>query len=196
MKNITEMNKPRADGRSVTDDELYRAYLSGDVSAIDTLALKYRERLTAYLAAIVHKADDAEDLAMETFARLMAKRPGIRAGGFRAYLYRMARNLALRFIHRSRILEFTPEEIDLPDSGNLESGVADDEARRILRRCLERVEPEAREALWLIYFEDMSYTQAAEVMHMSTKKLEYRISKGKRLLKEELEKEGITDAYR
>ncbi len=46
-------------GRLVSDDELYRAYLAGDVSALDTLALRYRERLTAYLAAIVHDLGDA-----------------------------------------------------------------------------------------------------------------------------------------
>lgn len=179
----------------MTDDELYSAYIAGDVSALDTLALRYRERLTAYLGAIVHNADDAEDLAMETFARLMVKRPGIGSGHFRAYLFRIARNLALRFLHRRRILEFSPELTELPDSADMESSVADNEKRRILRRCLDRVPPDSREALWLIYFEDMTYEQAASVMHMSKKKLDYRITKGKRLLKDELEKEGITDAH-
>ena len=55
--------------------------------------------------------------------------------------------------------------------------------------------PDAREALWLVYFENLSYEQAAAVMRLSVKKFEYRISKGRRLLKEELEREGITGAH-
>ena len=178
-----------------TDDELYRAYLSGDMPALDALALRYREHLTAYLAAIVHNVDDAEDLAMETFARLMAKRPGIRPGGFRAYLYRMARNLALRFAHRRDALEFLPEDDAPPAPEDAEKDVMCGEERRILHGCLARMAPDAREALWLVYFENLSYEQAAAVMRLSVKKFEYRISKGRRLLKEELEREGITGAH-
>lgn len=179
-----------------TDDELYRAYLAGDVSAFDALALRHRARLTAYLRALVHNADDAEDLAMETFARLMAKRPGIRAGGFRAYLYRTARNLALRFLRRRDALDFLPEDEALPAAADATEGsVLSAERARILRECMERVEPEAREALWLVYVEGLSYEQAAAVMKTTAKKLDYRIAKGKRLLRTELEKEGITSAH-
>ena len=178
-----------------SDDELYRAYLAGDVSAFDALALRHRARLTAYLRALVHNADDAEDLAMETFARLMAKRPGVRAGGFRAYLYRTARNLALRFLRRRDTLEFLPEDTALPALDDAEQDILSAERARILRECMERVEPEAREALWLVYVENLSYEQAAAVMKTTAKKLDYRISKGKRLLRTELKKEGITDAH-
>ncbi len=192
---VNRRSAARREGKAVSDDELYRAYLAGDTSSLDALALRYREHLTAYFAAIVHHADDAEDLAMETFARLMAKRPGIRPGGFRAYLYRMARNLALRFLHRRDTLEFLPEDAALPAPDDAEQSIMDGEERRILRRCLDRVEPDAREALWLVYFEDMSYEQAAAVMRLNVKKIEYRVAKGKRLLKKELEKEGITGAH-
>ena len=37
---------------------------------------------------------------IDVFAYLLAKRPRIRAGGFKPYLYKSARNMALR--HKSR----------------------------------------------------------------------------------------------
>ena len=37
---------------------------------------------------------------IEAFARLIASRPDIRGGGFRAYLYKTARRLALRLLAR------------------------------------------------------------------------------------------------
>ena len=92
-------------------------------------------------------------------------------------------------------MEFLPEDTALPALDDAEQDILSGERARILRECMERVEPEAREALWLVYVENLSYEQAAAVMKTTAKKLDYRISKGKRLLRTELKKEGITDAH-
>ena len=63
-----------------------------------------------------------------------------------------------------------------------------------MRRCLDRIDPEPREALWLIFFEDMRYAQAAQVLGVNVKRIDHLLSRGKRLMKAELIKEGITDA--
>ena len=52
-----------------------------------------------------------------------------------------------------------------------------------------------REALWLFYFDEMSYKDTATVMNVSLKKIDNLLTRGRKRLKEELEKEGITDAY-
>jgi RNA polymerase sigma-70 factor (ECF subfamily) len=52
-----------------------------------------------------------------------------------------------------------------------------------------------REALWLVYFEDLSYAETAEVMNVSVKKIDNLLSRGKKRLREELEKEGVEHAY-
>ena len=70
-----------------------------------------------------------------------------------------------------------------------------DETRRILHVCLEGIDPQIREALWLVYFEDMSYAQAGMVMNVNTKKIDHLLDKGKKRLRAELEKEGISNAY-
>ena len=41
----------------------------------------------------------------------------------------------------------------------------------------------------------MTYDQVASVMGLSHRRIEYLLSNGKAMLKEELGKEGITDAY-
>ena len=80
----------------IRDDELYRQYLAGDVSAGDQLMLQCSDALTAYLDAFLHNAHDAEDLMLECFAVILVRKPNIREGNFRAYLFRMARNKANR----------------------------------------------------------------------------------------------------
>ena len=183
-----------------SDDELYRQFLAGDSKAYDELLIRHGDGLTRYLNGYLHNLEDAEDLMIEAFARIMAKRPSIREGGFKAYLYKTARNLAARFSLRKRKMntfstedlwsELTATENKLPEEMMLE-----EERNRVLHRSLDRLEPSLREALWLIYMDDMSYAQAAEVMRISTKKIDNLLSRGRKVLRDEIEKEGIGYAH-
>lgn len=83
----------------ISDEELYRQYLSGDETGLEELIRKYDNPLTLYINGYLHDIHEAEDLMIEVFSYLFAKRPHIRDGGFRAYLYKAARHLALR--HKS-----------------------------------------------------------------------------------------------
>lgn len=179
------------------DDELYSRYLCGDEAAFDALIAKYAGRLVLYLGGLTHDIHDAEDLVIDALAAVMMKRPAIRPGGFQAYLYRAARNRATRFhLLRRRLTAFSLEEAQAAEA--LAARPEDDYLRsercRAVRRCLNRIEPGPREALWLVYMEGMRYAEAAAVLGVSAKKIDNLLAKGKRLMRAELEREGITDA--
>ena len=86
----------------MTDELLYRRYLSGDEDALGALMERYGTKLTLYLDGYLCDLHEAEDLMIEAFAYLIAKKPHIRDGGFRAYLYQSARHMALRLLHKKR----------------------------------------------------------------------------------------------
>ncbi len=181
----------------MSDEELFRAYLAGDEAGLRQLMERYGDSLTLYLNGYIHDLNDAEDLMVEAFARTVRAKPKLADGAFRAYLYRTGRNLALRFrVRRLRAWAFSFEDLERePESGTLlETTVTTREKRRILHLCMEKLEPPLREALWLVYFEGMSYAESARVMKKSPKQLDHLLQKGKKLLREELEKEGVTDA--
>ena len=179
----------------MTDDQLYQQYLAGNQSSGDQLMLRYADMLTAYLDAFLHNPEDAEDLMLDCFTVILVNKPAISEGHFRAYLFKMARNKAnhlwkLRF----RQLEFSLDE-DLPAQGGSPEDVSwQNERGSILRRCLNRIAPQYREALWLFYYMDLSYEQAASVMGCTRKKIDNLLSNGRNRLRLELEKEGITHA--
>lgn len=62
----------------------------------------------------------------------------------------------------------------------------------VLARCLNRVAPQYREALWLFYYMGMDYAQASQVLGCSRKKIDNLLTNGRARLRAELEKEGIT----
>lgn len=51
-----------------------------------------------------------------------------------------------------------------------------------------------REVLYLVYFEDMSYRQAGEVMNKNIKQVTNLVYRGKESLRKLLEREGISNA--
>ena len=67
-----------------------------------------------------------------------------------------------------------------------------DERRHAVLKCLNRIDPDCREALWLTFFEGLSYAEAAAVMGINVKKVDNLLIKGKQRMRTELAKEGIT----
>ena len=153
------------------DDELYRRFLAGDIPAYDELLIRYGDNLTWYLCGYLHNLQDSEDLMIEAFARVMAKRPSIGEGSLEDMV------------------------IEPADAASMKENLYRDERSLALHRCLDRIDPELREVLWLIYFEDMSYDQAAIVMGVNKKRVDHLLTRGKQQLSKELQKEGITNAY-
>ena len=182
----------------ISDEELYRQYLSGDETGLEELIRKYDNPLTLYINGYLHDIHEAEDLMIEAFAYLIAKRPAIRDGGFRAYLYQSARHMALRLLHKKRAgncfsLDALTEE---PEARELvEETVQSAERARLLRTCMAELHEDYREALFLVYFEGLSHAETAAVMGKREKQVADLIYRGKIALRKRLEQEGITDAY-
>jgi len=181
----------------VRDEELFQNYIDGDESALRELMERYGDNLTLYLNGYLHDIHTAEDLMIEAFARLAHTKPGLSANGFRAYLYKTGRNLASRY-HAGLLRRhaFSLEELEQePESRELlENIVSAQEKHRVLHLCMGRLDAEVREALWLVFFENMSYEECGRILNRKAKQVDYLLQKGKRLLREELKREGVTDA--
>jgi RNA polymerase sigma-70 factor (ECF subfamily) len=196
-----------------TDDELYNRYVNGERHAGDELLLRYDNMLVAYINSLVGNLYDAEDLMIESFTVIFADKPKINPGNFKAYLFRIAHNKACKLLkHRNRLKLVTmPNETDITDDEQIsaaareetraetliakgltpEEAIWNDERNKILHQCLERIAPQYREALWLLYGTGLSHEQAAKILGCNRKRINNLITNGKIRLRSELEKEGI-----
>ncbi len=179
----------------VCDESYYRQYLSGDDEGLNALMEKYGDPLTLYIDGYLHDVHEAEELMLDVFAYLFTKKPKIRDGGFKAYLYKAARHMALRRKSGRRFLLSLDELEDQPDGRLLaEDVIRTAERNRVLHFCMGEMNPDYREVLYLTYFEDMSYAQAAEVTGKTVKQITNLVYRGKESLRKLLEREGITNA--
>lgn len=179
----------------MTDEEYYRLYLEGDEKGLDELMKRYEASLILYITGYVHNVHEAEDLMIEVFTYLFTKKPHIREGGLKPYIYKAARNMALRHKSKLQVCFSLDALVEEPESELLvEEVIQTEEKNKMLHLCMEKLKPEYREALYLIYFEGMSYKEAGVVMRKSVKQITNIIYRGKQNLKGLLEKEGILDA--
>ncbi|MEG2200562.1 MAG: RNA polymerase sigma factor, partial [Anaerovorax sp.] len=170
--------------------------IANDESGLRVLMERYGSSLVLYINGYVHDLNEAEDLMIEAFSRIIVKRPRFDGIGFKAYLYKTARNLALRYVQKRRLHSYFGYE-DLENEQDskqlIEDIVLTKEQASILHLSMRRLCPDYREVLHLIYLEGMSYEQAAKVMKKTIKQIANLVYRGKQTLRPILEKEGIKD---
>ncbi len=176
-------------------DASYSRFLDGDDSGIVELIRDYKDGLILYLYEICGNITTAEDLMEDTFVKLAIKRP--RFGGrssFKTWLYTIARNVAIDHLRRERKIKTVPEDecAETADDGAaLESSYIIEERRITVHRAMQNLNPDYRQVLWLVYFEDLSNADAATVMGKTRRQIENLLYRAKLSLKSELEKEGF-----
>ena len=175
--------------------ENYRRFLSGDNSGLVEIIREYKDGLIFYLRGFTDDILQAEELAEETFVRLATKRPRFnQKSKFKTWLYTIARNIAVDHARRkARYVEIT--YADCPDivneEANLEQAYIRQERSILLRRAIQKLKPEFRRILWLIYFEEFSNREAAVIMKRSTHSVETLVYRAKRALRAQLDEEDF-----
>lgn len=127
---------------------------------------------------------------IEAFAHIFARERPIQDGCFKAYLYKTGRNLALRCKTRRRF--FLPLE-ELPLNCRTRHWprlITQNEQHQQLYAALGKLKKEYRETLFLVYFEELSYRQAAQVLGRTEQQVTNLVYRGKQQLKQLLEQEG------
>jgi RNA polymerase sigma-70 factor (ECF subfamily) len=144
---------------------------AGDGAALAALMQAHWESLVGYAGRLLRRQPDgAQDVAQETFVRLWESRADWRpTGPVRAYLFRIARNLALNQRRHLRVHEaarpyLVADDDDEPaatarmESMELSAAVADAVAQLPERR---------RQIFCLARFHHMSYGEIATIMDLS-----------------------------
>lgn len=174
--------------------DAYRKYLAGDDHGLELLIGLYKDSLIFFLMQYVRSADIAEELTEDTFVALVVKRPLFSENAkFRTWLFTIARNKALNFLHSAAFRKDVPiseaEEVFL--SGSPEQRLLEQERYRSLYDAMNRLPANQREMIYLVYFEDMNVTQAASVIRKTQRQGNSILFRARQNLKAILEKEGF-----
>jgi len=167
--------------------KIARGLRERDIELLADLVQRCQHRLVRYLLYLTGRREHAEDLAQETWIRVLQR--GSQYNGrqrFDPWLFAIARNLAIDYLRKKRNVVETaslPNDRDamllLPSSGPspFEAAARSEDAIRLAGR-LQILPPLYREALLLRFQEDMSLPDIAQVVGAPVTTVSSRIYRG------------------
>ncbi len=171
----------------------YRRFLDGDEQAFDEIMEELFPKLVFFLNRYVQDMHAAEDLAVDAFADLLVHRHRYNFKvTLKTYLFMLGKSRALDYLKHRKIIDFTDlaEAATLAEEKSLEERVLDNERKRRVHAALDELPRDMRVAVHLIYFEQMSYAQAAAVMKKTRKQVDNLLFRAKKELRTILGEDG------
>jgi len=178
-----------------SNEKLYSRYLvEGNPDDLAVLLERHGRALTLFLFGYVHNLEDAEELMLDSFATVASgTSPFLGRSSFRTWLFSVGKKLALAHMRRQKARPDTLDETALdqimPDLALLQA-----ERDRQLYQGLAQIKAEYRQVLYLIYFEGMTHEEAGRVMGKSKRQIYNLTERGRKALKEALERMGYDHA--
>lgn len=173
----------------------YRRYLDGDDKGIAEIVETYKDGLILFLNGYVNNIYIAEELAEDTFFRLLTKKPRFSGKcNFKTWLYAVGRNVTVDYLrHHAKIADTPIEDMAsyLRDEQDLEESCIREDSKIRLHKALSALPPDYRHVLYLVYFADFSNPEAAVALHKNERQIRNLLYRAKQALKSELEKEGF-----
>jgi RNA polymerase sigma-70 factor (ECF subfamily) len=152
---------------SELDDALLREMARGNQLALRTLFMRHQARVYRFVMRIVRDRALAEDVVSEVF--LAAWQQADRFKGrstVSTWLLSIARNKALTAIKRQPAEQLDNEiAAEIADPAlSPEAKISDKDSGTILRRCLDALSPEHGEILDLVYYQQKTIKEVAEIL--------------------------------
>jgi len=190
---------------SIDDAVLVEQCRRGDSAALETLILRYQNRIYNVILKICANADDAAELTQETFVKVIENIDEFEGrSSFYTWAFRIAINLTLNYCKRSvklgiRSLDAGDDEHNRQARGVLKEFLSDDsspdpavvaqnrELCEIAIKSLMGLDDPQRAVVVLRDIEGMNYAQIAKVLDVELGTVKSRLSRARSNLREILE---------
>lgn len=176
------------------DEEIALLVQQGNTDAFGSLVERYTPKLLRYARKFLLGREDAEDMVQEVFIKAYTNINSFDISRrFSPWVYRIAHNEFINAISRKErepFLFFDPDEL-FPHpiaAEQTDRSIKDSDLKRVLDECLTSVGAKYREVLVLYYYEELNYTDIADVLHLPVSTVGVRLKRGREALRKVYEK--------
>ena len=163
------------------------------LAGFEELALPLFDALYNFARWLVHDSHDAEDLVQETYLKALRSFASFQPGtNFRAWMFRILRNnfLSSRSKLERRMTVAMDSEEDGPelavDTETPETILMSRFNSQLMRRAIDDLPVQYREALLLCEVEEMSYQEIAEILTIPIGTVMSRLARARKAVRESL----------
>jgi len=178
--------------RDDSDEELAQRAAAGGREAFGCLLERHYERIYRLAYRFCGKRQDAEDIAQDVCVKLGKAIDSFRAEArFATWLHRIVYTTALDHLRlHQRMLVLDPSEIVRLVEGGGDNWSENNFMVNGVWEAVQCLPNQQRDALLLVYGEEMSHREAAEIMQCSEKTVSWHIHEAKKRLRVLLEAVG------
>lgn len=180
---------------SRSDEALMHSVTSGDKFALQILYVRHHARLYRFMMRFTRDECLAEDALSEVFLAVWSK-----AGSFKGecqvatWLLAIARNKILAML-RQRAFAALDEAASVADpEDDPESALDKKDRSNLVQKCLETLSPKHRQIIELVYFQDKSIREAAEIAALPLNTVKTRMFYARSQLGKSLKHLGVEAA--
>jgi RNA polymerase sigma-70 factor (ECF subfamily) len=165
------------------DEDRIRHARDGDESAFAALVRELQAPLCTYLARLVGNDELGRDLAQETLIRAWTSLPGLREEQyFKAWLYRIATNLARSHLRRAHLIRWLPwiqTDPEVSPALHIQGPEEQVSEADLVQTVLARLSPRYRTCLLLQVVAGFSQSETAHLLGISEKSVASNVSRGR-----------------
>jgi RNA polymerase sigma-70 factor, ECF subfamily len=168
-----------------------------DARALDDAAFRafyhrHARAVWSYLYRVLGNAAQADDVTQETFCRfLTAPVARLEESEQRAYVFRIAGNLAIDHWRRHRREQTAMERVERPEAV---AGAQPTAMDMDLSKTFGELKPQERALLWLAYVEESGHDEIATSLGLAPKSIRVLLFRARRRLASLLRQRGLGKA--
>lgn len=172
-----------------SDEELVVLIRDGNKELFGELIDRYEAKLTRYVMRFTQEKDDVTDIIQVVFIKAYMNLQSFdTTRSFNSWIYRIAHNESVTHLKKrgNEKVSFIDFDTFFPHPFATETAddrALDREMKELLDTSLTKLSPKYREVLVLYYYDELSYVEIGEVLHIPTATVGVRIKRGKEALR-------------
>lgn len=180
-----------------TDEQLVTQIRAGDKELFGAIIDRYEAKLTRYIKRFIQHEDDVADILQTVFIKAYVNLQSFDVDRlFNSWIYRIAHNETVSYLKKkgNEKVSFLDFDTMFPHPFAKETAdkqTLDAELTAVLDTSLARMTLKYREVLVLYYYEELSYQEISDILHIPIATVGVRL----RRAKEQLQKQVSNNHY-
>lgn len=172
----------------LSDEEIVSLIIQGNKDLFGEIIDRYESKLTRYVKRFTQQPDDVADVVQIVFIKAYVNLQSFDVSrSFNSWIYRIAHNESVTHLKKkgNEKVSFIDFDTFFPhpfaDDSSEDRALAR-ETKELLDTSLAQLSLKYREILVLYYYEELSYQEIADVLHIPIATVGVRIKRGKEAL--------------
>jgi RNA polymerase sigma-70 factor (ECF subfamily) len=178
----------------VSDEKIVKLIQCGEKEKFGEIIKRYQGRLFGYIKNLINQNNmEVEDVVEDSLISAYENLNGFDTSKkFSSWIYRIAHNEAIDYFKKKRIkseeIDSRDEILETRNEKLIEELEIEKEEKKMVAGAIENLELKYREVVLLYYFEEKSYEEISDILHIPVSNVGVLLFRAKIMLKKILEK--------